>query len=52
MATAGASMLSTIVEIGPSDEGYNLWRGMWRSLVARGVWDAEVAGSNPAIPTY
>jgi hypothetical protein len=24
---------------------------MWRSLVARGVWDAEVAGSNPAIPT-
>ena len=25
---------------------------MWRSLVARGVWDAEVAGSNPAIPTY
>ena len=25
--------------------------GMWRRLVARGVWDAEVVGSNPAIPT-
>src|SRR5918994_1297451 len=24
---------------------------MWRSLAARGVWVAEVAGSNPAIPT-
>ena len=25
--------------------------GLWRSLAARGVWDAEVAGSNPASPT-
>ena len=25
--------------------------GAWRSLVARGVWDAEVAGSSPAAPT-
>ena len=24
---------------------------MWRSLVARGVWDAEVGGSNPLTPT-
>ena len=28
------------------------WRlGTWRSLVARSVRDAEVAGSNPAVPT-
>jgi hypothetical protein len=25
--------------------------GAWRSLAARGVWDAEVVGSNPAAPT-
>jgi 5-methylcytosine-specific restriction endonuclease McrA len=25
--------------------------GAWRSLAARGVWDAEAAGSNPAAPT-
>lgn len=25
--------------------------GLWRSLVARGVRDAEVAGSNPVSPT-
>src|SRR5207237_4675841 len=25
--------------------------GTWRSLVARSVRDAEVAGSNPAVPT-
>jgi hypothetical protein len=25
--------------------------GLWRSLVAHGVWDAGVAGSNPASPT-
>ena len=25
--------------------------GLWRSLVARRVWDAEVVGSNPASPT-
>lgn len=24
--------------------------GAWRSLVARGVWVAQVAGSNPAVP--
>ena len=30
------------------------WRsknGVWRSLVARGVWDAEAGGSNPPAPT-
>ena len=25
--------------------------GTWRSLVARSVRDAEVVGSNPAVPT-
>lgn len=25
--------------------------GMWRSLVARSLWEREVAGSIPAIPT-
>ena len=25
--------------------------GAWRSLVARFVWDEEVAGSNPVAPT-
>ena len=25
--------------------------GEWRSLVARAVWDREVAGSNPVSPT-
>lgn len=25
--------------------------GMWRSLVARLLWEQDVAGSNPAIPT-
>jgi hypothetical protein len=25
--------------------------GVWRSLVARGVWDAEVGGSSPLTPT-
>lgn len=25
--------------------------GVWRSLVARRVWDAEAAGSNPVTPT-
>lgn len=25
--------------------------GVWRSWIARCVWDAEVAGSNPATPT-
>src|SRR5690606_30308976 len=24
--------------------------GAWRSLLARGVWDAQVASSNPAAP--
>src|SRR5699024_3845320 len=27
------------------------FHGVWRSLVARGVWDAEVGGSNPLTPT-
>jgi hypothetical protein len=26
-------------------------RGTWRSLVARLLWEQEVAGSNPAVPT-
>ena len=26
--------------------------GLWRSLVARFVWDEDVAGSNPVSPTY
>lgn len=26
--------------------------GMWLNLVEHGVWGAEVAGSNPVIPTY
>jgi hypothetical protein len=25
--------------------------GLWRSLVARFVWDEDVAGSNPVSPT-
>ena len=25
--------------------------GVWRSLVARMIWDHEAAGSNPATPT-
>ena len=25
--------------------------GAWRSLVARSLWEREVAGSNPAAPT-
>ncbi len=25
--------------------------GVWRRLVARGVWDAEVGGSSPLTPT-
>jgi hypothetical protein len=25
---------------------------VWRSLVARGLWVAEVLGSNPGAPTY
>ena len=25
--------------------------GMWRSLVARLLWEQDVAGSNPVIPT-
>src|SRR5207247_1757490 len=31
--------------------GYTDRLGTWRSLVARSVRDAEVAGSNPAVPT-
>jgi hypothetical protein len=26
--------------------------GAWRSLVARGLWVAEVLGSNPGAPTF
>ncbi len=33
----------------PLSEGIN--NGEWRSLVARAVWDREVAGSNPVSPT-
>ena len=25
---------------------------MWRSMVARSVWDAEVGGSSPLTPTW
>jgi hypothetical protein len=30
---------------------YTLSIGAWRSLVARSLWEREVAGSNPAAPT-
>ncbi len=30
---------------------YTLRDGTWRSLVARSLWEREVAGSNPAVPT-
>ena len=34
------------------DDGYNGGSsGLWRSLVARFVWDEDVAGSNPVSPT-
>ena len=35
----------------PNPAGYTRWFGTWRSLVARSVRDAEVVGSNPAVPT-
>ena len=28
------------------------WLGAWRRLVARLVWDQQVAGSNPVAPTH
>ena len=44
------------IEIRPADKGspvrYNAGSsGLWRSLVARFVWDEDVAGSNPVSPT-
>jgi hypothetical protein len=44
------------IEIRPTDKGspvrYNAGSsGLWRSLVARFVWDEDVAGSNPVSPT-
>jgi hypothetical protein len=42
-------------EIGPSLKRARwVWQGiggLWRSLVARFVWDEDVAGSNPVSPT-
>ena len=36
----------------PGSGGSTLRRdGTWRSLVARSLWEREVAGSNPAVPT-
>ena len=34
-----------------AERGKAISFGVWRSLVARGVWDAEVGGSNPLTPT-
>src|SRR5262249_60631831 len=31
---------------------YTARSGAWRSLVARGLWVAEVPGSNPGAPTF
>jgi hypothetical protein len=44
------------IEIRPTDDGRPGRRnagssGLWRSLVARFVWDEDVAGSNPVSPT-
>ena len=44
------------IEIRPTDHdravGCNAGSsGLWRSLVARFVWDEDVAGSNPVSPT-
>ena len=44
------------IEIRPTDHGRpdrcNAGSsGLWRSLVARFVWDEDVAGSNPVSPT-
>ena len=44
------------IEIRPTDEvgpaRYTSGSsGLWRSLVARFVWDEDVAGSNPVSPT-
>ena len=44
------------IEIRPTDDGRPDWcnagsSGLWRSLVARFVWDEDVAGSNPVSPT-
>ena len=44
------------IEIRPTDEVGPVRypsgsSGLWRSLVARFVWDEDVAGSNPVSPT-
>ena len=37
--------------VGRQRRAYTLQDGAWRRLVARVLWEHEVAGSNPAAPT-